>query len=126
MNARCHHARKGALGWLFTADFGYGTSHWMWNASHTSPIQFKTAPGRSVSKTPPETDAIISGNVIYDTGRDGILVDGKRQIEPPRYQYAVFVSTGPHSPVGLHFSDNLFDPGTAGICNTDLKPYVRP
>jgi len=42
--------------------------------------------------------------------------------QAPRYKYAVQVSTGPGGPKGLHFSGNVFHPGTAGIANVELTP----
>jgi hypothetical protein len=34
----------------------------------------------------------------------------------------VYVATDSGGPQGLHFANNLFHPGTAGIANVDLKP----
>lgn len=104
------------------SDFGHGTSHWIWadGSEHPAPLQLLISP--TPEKNPPETDLIISGNVIYDSGRDGMIVDGKVKVEPPRYKYAVAVGTGEHAPRGLHFSDNLFHGGTAGVSNVELKP----
>ncbi len=102
------------------SDFGYGTAHWMWDSDNTAPIQFNVSP--APERSPPETDVIISGNIVYDTGRDQVLVDGKPRVESPRYKYAVRVGDGQFAPRGLHFSDNVFHPGTAGIANVELKP----
>jgi hypothetical protein len=102
------------------SDFGYGTAHWMWDAKNIAPIQFNVSP--SPDRSPPETDVIISGNILYDTGRDKILVDGQPRLEPPRYRYAVRIGEGPDAPRGLHFSDNLLHPGTGGISNVPLVP----
>jgi len=35
---------------------------------------------------------------------------------------AVRVEGGPTAPVGLHFSNNIFHPGTEGVSNVELKP----
>jgi len=109
------------------SDFGYGTSHWIWAAEAGGstpigavPIQFTNSP--TPERSPPETDVIVSGNMIYDPGRDGILVDGKPTIEPPRYQYAVKLGTGPNAPRGIHFNNNIFNPGTKGLSNVELTP----
>ncbi|MCC6487606.1 MAG: hypothetical protein IT364_08895, partial [Candidatus Hydrogenedentes bacterium] len=64
-------------------------------------------------------DVLIQGNIVYDSGRDQILVDGVPQTAPPRYEYAVFITPEP-APTGLRFSDNLFHPGRAGISNLPL------
>ena len=66
---------------------------------------------------------LIQGNIVQDTGRDGVLVDGTVKVLPPRYKFAVLVATnGIAPPEGLHFSNNLFHPGTDGVANVDLKP----
>ncbi len=104
------------------SDFGYGTAHWMWPEAR-APILL-TKGQKDIN--PPLTDVIIQGNIVYDTGRDKILVDGRPVLDPPRYQWAVFVSPpqdpGPPSPVGLHFSNNIFHPGTKGVSNIELTP----
>lgn len=102
------------------SDFGYGTAHWMWDSANTAPIQFNVGP--APDRSPPETDVIISGNVLYDTGRDKVLVDGEPKLEPPRYRYAVRVGEGKDAPRGLHFTNNLLHPGTGGISNVALLP----
>lgn len=59
---------------------------------------------------------LVQGNVVYDPGRDAALRAA------PRYKYAVYVSTKPGGPKGLHFANNLFHSGTAGVANVELKP----
>ena len=100
------------------SDFGYGTAHWMWDSTNNAPLQFNVSP--APERSPPETDVIVSGNVIYDVGRDGIVTDGQPKVEPPRYKHAVRIATGEHAPRGLHFSDNIFHPGTGGVSNLEL------
>jgi hypothetical protein len=56
--------------------------------------------------------------VVYDPGRDKIIVDGVAQVAPPRYLYAVYV-TG-ENPENFHFSGNMFHPGEEGISNVEL------
>jgi hypothetical protein len=73
-------------------------------------------------ENPPLTDVIIQGNVIYDTGRDQVIVDGQPKVEPPRYKYAVIVESSGNGPKGLHFSNNIFHPGAKGVSNVELKP----
>ncbi len=101
------------------SDFGYGKSHWIWEGHDCCPIRLDTG---QKPDNPPLADVIIQGNVVYDTGRDGVLIDGVPRIVPPRYKYAVYVAPGPGGPKGLHFSNNLLHPGTAGIANVELKP----
>ena len=80
-----------------------------------------------LNTNPPLRDVLIQGNMVYDTGRDKVLVDGKPTKTPPRYRYAVYVGPwgglpGPTFPRDLHFSGNLFHPGTRGVANVKLKP----
>jgi len=85
------------------SDFGYGDAHWIWG-DERSPFKFDTG---QQPDDPPLTDVLITGNVIHALGK-------------PRYKYAVIIPGGPNAPRGLHFSSNLFHPGSQGICNTDL------
>ncbi|MBI5684475.1 MAG: right-handed parallel beta-helix repeat-containing protein [Verrucomicrobia bacterium] len=100
------------------SDFGYGHSHWIWG-DNGAPLRFSRG---QKPDNPPLTDVIIQGNVVYDTGRDQIIVNGQPKIEPPRYKYAVIIETGGNGPRGLRFSNNIFHPGAQGISNVELKP----
>jgi len=85
------------------SDFGHGDAHWIWG-DERSPIKFDTG---QQPDDPPLTDVVITGNVIHALGK-------------PRYKFAVIIPGGPNAPRGLHFSSNLFHPGTGGVCNQDL------
>jgi hypothetical protein len=87
------------------SDFGHGDAHWIWGDDR-SPLKFDTG---QQPDDPPLTDVIVRGNVVYNIGQ-------------PRYRYAVIIAGGPNTPRGLHFSDNLFHPGSQGVANTDLPP----
>ena len=97
----------------------------MWQSGTMSRYAIRLDKGQK-AMNPPLKDVIIKGNVVMDTGRDGILIDGKPQVAPPRYTYVVHVAptdaSGRQGPVGMHFQDNLFHPGTDGISNVDLTP----
>jgi len=101
------------------SDFGYGRSRWIWEGHDCCPIRLDTG---QKPDNPPLADVIVQGNVVYDIGRDGVLVDGVPRTAPPRYKYAVLVANGHGGPKGLHFANNLFHPGTAGVANVELKP----
>jgi hypothetical protein len=62
------------------ADFGYGQAAWNWKDSGNRAAIFLACETNT-----PLTDAVVKGNIVYDPGRDGVLVDGKPQIVPPRY-----------------------------------------
>jgi hypothetical protein len=99
-------------------DFGYGHSQWIWG-NNGAPLRFDRG---QKPDNPPLTDVLIQGNVVYDTGRDQVIVDGQPKVEPPRYKYAVVVEGGGNGPKGLHFSNNIFHPGVLGVSNVELKP----
>jgi hypothetical protein len=100
------------------SDFGYGHAHWNWAQADPTPLVLNSQ--RALATVPPLRDVIVQGNIIYDTGRDQILVDGKPRLEPPRYHYAVKLATGPGAPENIQFADNLFHPGTEGVSNVPL------
>ena len=87
------------------ADFGYGDAEWIWGRDRF-PIRFDH--GQELTD-PPLTDVVIQGNVVSTAG-------------PVRYGYAVVVEGEPNAPRNLHFSGNLFPPGSAGVSNTELRP----
>lgn len=105
------------------SDFGYGTAHWNWpsNSDNLAPIRIG-APGFGERGKPPLRDVILQGNIVYDTGRDQILVDGKPRVESPRYNYAVkFPESEKDAPQGIHFADNIFHSGMKGVANAELS-----
>ena len=87
------------------SDFGHGDAHWMWG-DERSPFKFDAGQDPD---DPPLTDVLIQGNLVHNSG-------------PPRYIYDVIIATEPNRPRNLHFSNNVFPPGTRGVCNTaDVK-----
>jgi hypothetical protein len=103
------------------SDFGYGDSYWIWGAKGytRAPIVFDRG---QEPDDPPLAEVVVTGNIVFDTGRDGVWVDGVPKVEPPRYRHAVFISPDPTGPRGLRFSGNLFHPGTDGVANLQLQP----
>ncbi|HJN10367.1 MAG TPA: right-handed parallel beta-helix repeat-containing protein [Pirellulaceae bacterium] len=87
------------------SDFGHGDAHWIWGDDR-SPFKFDS--GQQFDD-PPLTDVVVQGNIVQSTGK-------------PRYQYAVIIAGGPNTPRGLHFSNNLFHPGSQGLANRELPP----
>jgi len=87
------------------SDFGHGRAAWIWG-DENAPFKFDSG---QHPDDPPLTDVIVTGNLIH-------------QIGPPRYALAVVIHPGATGPRGLHFSSNLFPPGTRGVCNQDLPP----
>lgn len=87
------------------SDFGHGHAHWIWG-NERSPFKFDSG---QEPDDPPLTDVVIQGNVVHCIGA-------------PLYKYAVIIAGGPNTPRGLHFSNNILAPGTAGIANRELQP----
>lgn len=87
------------------SDFGHGDANWIWGDDR-SPLKFDSG---QQPDDPPLADVIVTGNIVHCIGK-------------PRYQYAVIIPGGPNAPRGLHFSNNLFHPGSQGVANTDLPP----
>lgn len=87
------------------SDFGHGEAHWMWGMER-SPFKFDAGQD---ADDPPLTDVLIQGNLVHNPG-------------PVRYKYAVIIADEPSRPRNLHFSNNLFPPGTQGVSNRELTP----
>jgi hypothetical protein len=87
------------------SDFGQGDAAWIWGTGH-APFRFDHG---QEPDDPPLTDVLIQGNLLHSAGE-------------PRYRFAVRIEGEPNAPRGLHFSGNLFPPGTEGVANADLKP----
>jgi hypothetical protein len=85
------------------SDFGHGHAHWIWGDNH-SPFKFDTG---QEPDDPPLADVLVQGNNLQTIGA-------------PRYQHAVVIPRGQNAPRGLHFSTNLFHPGTKGVSNIEL------
>jgi hypothetical protein len=85
--------------------FGQGDASWIWGEEH-SPLKFEKG---QQGDDPPLTNVIVESNVIDAS-------------DHPRYKYAVIIEGGPNTPRGMHFCNNLFEPGTAGIANVELSP----
>lgn len=115
-------------------DFGYGLEYWNWGGASSDGGGYGIALYEGQLDTNPASrDVLISGNMVYDTGRDGILVDGKVETPPPRYHYAVYIGPwgdpakrGPTFPQALQFAGNLFHPGSRGVSNTPLEEFSGP
>jgi len=85
------------------SDFGQGDAQWIWGEER-SPFKFDTG---QQEDDPPLADVLVQGNVV-------------QSIDAPLYRYAVILPDGPKAPRGIHFSNNLFHPGTGGVANREL------
>lgn len=67
-------------------------------------------------------DVVIANNVVYDTGRDKVIDNGRPQVAPPRYQFALMARVRKESFDSLRVRGNVFHPRSHGTSNLDLPP----
>jgi len=105
-------------------DFGYGHEYWNWGGRNKGGSSFPIIlMGKQLEENPNLSDILIHGNMVYDSGRDGVLVDGALATEKPRYRYALridYTPDSPHFPKNVIVGENLFHPGRDGVCNVEL------
>lgn len=100
------------------SDFGFGYEYFNWEKSKSGVISLESG---QLPENPVMTDVLIQGNIVYDSGKDQILVDGVPQTVAPRYEYAVYITPDP-KPQGLIFANNVFHAGRGGVSNLPLEP----
>ena len=100
------------------SDFGFGDEYWNWKDNKSGVIALQSG---QLKENPVMTDVIITGNIVYDSGKDQIIENGQPVTVGPRYEWAVQIDQNP-APQGLHFSNNLFHPGRSGVSNVELTP----
>lgn len=104
-------------------DMGYDDEHWrLWNddPTETSPVGIKVGTG-PLATNPRFRDLIIQGNLIHDHGQDGILVDGKPTVQPPRYKWALWFDDDWRAE-NVRMNGNIFHPGEKGVSNLPIDP----
>jgi len=105
-------------------DFGYGHEYWNWGGRHNGNGGYGIfLMDKQLEENPNLSDILIQGNMVYDAGRDGVLVDGVLVQEGSRYQYALCIRyqpDSPHFPKNVVVGENLFHPGKDGVCNQEL------
>ncbi len=105
------------------SNFGYGPQRWNWGGKDggtttQSPIALM---GGQLAENPPLKDVLIMGNIVYDTGRDGVIENGEPTVEGPRYQYALYVEqTKEPKPQNVIVRGNIFNAGSKGVANFEL------
>lgn len=100
------------------SDFGYGDANWMFGNERDC---ICLEPGQ-IPQNPPLTDVIVTGNIVYDPGHDKILVDGKPMVVTPRYRFALLIAGA----VKVRVSNNILQPGSAGVANVPLGVESQP
>lgn len=112
-------------------DFGYGHEWWNWSGNPEGDLKSHAIAlfEGQVPENPPLRDVVISNNIVYDSGRDGVIDEnGKLTFPDPRYRYAVYVGVWveEHGPVGetlprdLIIRNNLLEPGYKGVSTIDI------
>lgn len=110
------------------SNFGRGHEFWNWggdgpDAAVGAVIRIERG---QLASNPPLSDILVEGNIITNFGKEGVLENGEVTHPKPRYRYTVLIdspaadSKETHYPVNVRIVDNLFDPGTDGICNVPL------
>ena len=102
------------------SNFGFGDQQWNWVGRKTSyPEQNVIAIlFGQVPENPPIRNVLITGNQVYDSGRDTVLLEGKWQKAAPRYHYALYVEqVRQPAPVNVQVQGNLLDAGFEGVTN---------
>ena len=66
----------------------------------------------------------ISGNLIYDSGADGVIEGSKVIVDrQPRCKYALWIEPEAAAQMRhLRFTGNRFPPGELGVSNVELNP----
>ena len=105
-------------------DLGRGLEAWaLWRPGPpaNSPVGIKIA-GLSGGELLRE-HLLITGNLLYDSGPDGLLEDGHVVIAKPQFKYAVWIEPETAARMKhLRFTGNLFAPGEHGVSNVPLPP----
>ena len=111
-------------------DYGYGHEYWNWGGMHNDGGSSYVIAllDKQLEENPEISDVLIQGNIVFNSGRDGVVVDGALVKEPPRYRYALCIQgdpTGPHFPKNVQVRNNIFHPGKDGVCNQDLALFQK-
>ncbi len=68
---------------------------------------------------------LVQGNMIYHSGQDGVIEEGKTIYPEPKYRYAVYRNTGPYGPRQVFLSGNLLHSGKDGVSNLPLNDQEK-
>jgi hypothetical protein len=105
--------------------FGHGEQLWNWEGRNSE------YPERNViailfgqlEENPPIKNILVTGNVVYDSGQDTVLVNGRWEKVGPRYHYALYLEQKrAPAPVNVRVFGNLLDKGMKGATNFENAP----
>ena len=103
------------------SDYGFGDQYWNYNRPETSIYAISLEHGQEPDD-PPLRDVVIANNIVYDTGRDKVIVDGKPEAVAPRYRLALHLPGGADVLQHVRIHGNIFHPGSSGVSNVELPP----
>ncbi|MCF6284034.1 MAG: right-handed parallel beta-helix repeat-containing protein [Candidatus Hydrogenedentes bacterium] len=111
-------------------DYGYGHEYWNWGGKYADAGGSRAISlmGKQLTANPNLSDILIQGNMVYNAGRDGVLVDGALVQEGPRYRFALYIEYAPdsdHFPKNVRVMDNLFHSGRDGVCDVKIPGVKR-
>ena len=107
------------------SNFGFGDQYWNWVNHHNDVPERNVIAllGGQLAENPSIRNLLVTGNVVYDSGRDTVLLDGKWVAAPPRYFYALYVEQQKQPvPLNVRVSGNLLDAGLEGAANIPVYP----
>jgi hypothetical protein len=103
------------------SDYGFGDQYWNFNRPETSIYAISLERGQEPDD-PPLRDVVIANNIVYDTGRDEVIVDGKPEVVPPRYRLALHLPGRVDELQNVKIYGNIFHPGSSGVSNVEVPP----
>lgn len=104
------------------SDYGFGDQYWSTGSTPGASLYAISIERGQEADDPPLRDLIIADNVVYDTGRDKVLVDGQPQVVSPRYEFALMVQYDDNDRQTFKIHGNIFHPGSVGVANFELPP----
>ncbi len=103
------------------SDYGFGDYFWFINRPEASLYAISLEHGQEPDD-PPLRDVIIANNIVYDTGRDKVIVDGKPEVVPPRHRLTLHLPGDADELQNVKIHGNIFHPGTSGVSNAEVPP----
>ena len=113
------------------SDYGEGNEYWNWGGDPEVSSSYAIRIDRGqLTSNPGIRDVLVQGNIVTDSEKEGVIVNGQVTHPKPRYRYAFYIElpNGGEAegryPKNIQVFDNLFDIGTDGVSNVPL-PYGK-
>lgn len=104
------------------SEYGFGDQYWSSGSSPGASLYVISLENGQEADDPPLRDVIIADNIVYNTGRDKMIVDGHPQAVPPRYEFALMLQIPEDSRQTVKIKGNIFHRGSIGVSNVELPP----